>query len=100
MPAVICLLSSTRMEVAGSWEGIALPLSPFQMVIILTNSSPTVHGSLMEDLARQTSAAVVFPYYSPAPEKQYPTQFEQSFAVLKYIVENGEKHDLKTDTLA
>jgi acetyl esterase/lipase len=54
----------------------------------------------MEDLARQTSAAVVFPYYSPAPEKQYPTQFEQSFAVLKYIVENGEKHGLKTDTLA
>lgn len=68
--------------------------------IILTNCSPTVHGSLMEDLAQQTGAAVVFPYYSPAPEKQYPTQFEQSFAVLKYIVENGEKHDLKMDTLA
>ncbi|OQD88421.1 hypothetical protein PENANT_c004G00853 [Penicillium antarcticum] len=62
--------------------------------------SPTVHGSLMEDLARQTGAAVVFPYYSPAPEKQYPTQFEESFAALKYIVKNGKNHHLKTDTLA
>ncbi|KAJ5775200.1 uncharacterized protein N7511_000211 [Penicillium nucicola] len=62
--------------------------------------SPTVHGSLMEDLARQTGAAIVFPYYTPAPEKQYPTQFEESFAVLKYIVENGEKYHLKTETLA
>ncbi|RHZ57473.1 alpha/beta hydrolase [Aspergillus thermomutatus] len=43
--------------------------------------SPNAHGSLMEDLARQTNAAVVFPYYTPAPEKQYPTQFEESYAV-------------------
>ncbi|KAM3537761.1 hypothetical protein ARSEF1564_009316 [Beauveria bassiana] len=41
--------------------------------------SPTVHGTLMEDFVRQTGAAVVFPYYTPAPEAQFPEQFEQSY---------------------
>ncbi len=48
---------------------------------------------------RQTGAAVVFPYYTPAPEAQYPTQFEQSYGVLEHIVKNGEKYRLKTDKL-
>ncbi|KAH7018390.1 alpha/beta hydrolase fold-domain-containing protein [Microdochium trichocladiopsis] len=56
--------------------------------------SPTVHGSLMEDFVRKTGAAVVFPYYTPAPEAQYPTQFEQSYGVLEYFVKNGSKHQL------
>ncbi|XWW99221.1 hypothetical protein V2A60_007230 [Cordyceps javanica] len=59
--------------------------------------SPSAHGALMEDFVRQTGAAVVFPYYTPAPEAQYPTQFEQSYGVLEYIVNNGDKHQLKTD---
>lgn len=59
--------------------------------------SPTVHGTLMEDFVRQTGAAVVFPYYTPAPEAQYPTQFEQSYGVLEHFVKNGSKYNLKTD---
>ncbi|GES58775.1 related to lipase [Aspergillus terreus] len=62
--------------------------------------SPNAHGSLMEDLARQTQAAVVFPYYTPAPEAQYPTQFEESYAVLKYAVGESSKLQLKTDKVA
>ena len=34
---------------------------------LLTYTSTTVLGSLVEDLARQTGAALVFPYYTPAP---------------------------------
>lgn len=54
----------------------------------------------MEDLARLSKAAVVFPYYTPAPEKQYPVQFEESYGVLEYIVKNGNKHNLMADRLA
>lgn len=54
----------------------------------------------MEDLARQSGAAMVFPYYTPAPEKQYPFQFEQTYAVLDYFACNGEKHGLQTDSIA
>ncbi|KAM5352771.1 hypothetical protein ACJ41O_005493 [Fusarium nematophilum] len=59
--------------------------------------SPTVHGSLVEDFVRQTGAAVVFPYYTPAPEAQYPTQFEQSYGVLEHVIKNGDKYNLKVD---
>jgi hypothetical protein len=54
----------------------------------------------MEDLARQSGAAVVFPYYTPAPEAQYPTQFEQSYGVLEYILKNGQKHKLMVEQVA
>ncbi|KAF4951594.1 hypothetical protein FGADI_7369 [Fusarium gaditjirri] len=59
--------------------------------------SPTAHGALMEDFARQTGAAVVFPYYTPAPEAQYPVQFEQVYGVLDHFVNNGDKYNLKVD---
>ncbi|OAL52695.1 hypothetical protein IQ07DRAFT_620237 [Pyrenochaeta sp. DS3sAY3a] len=59
--------------------------------------SPTTHGPLMEDFVRQTGAAVVFPYYTPAPEAQYPVQFEQSYAVLEHFVENSNRYNLKMD---
>ncbi|KAF4971468.1 hypothetical protein FSARC_1696 [Fusarium sarcochroum] len=59
--------------------------------------SPTAHGALMEDFARQTGAAVVFPYYTPAPEAQYPTQFDQVYGVLEHFVNNGSKYGLKVD---
>ncbi|KAF4993341.1 hypothetical protein FDECE_13456 [Fusarium decemcellulare] len=61
--------------------------------------SPTTHGSLMEDFVRQTGATVVFPYYTPAPEAQYPTQFEQSYGVLEHFVKNGAQYNLKVDTI-
>lgn len=51
----------------------------------------------MEDFARQTGAAVVFPYYTPAPEAQYPVQFEQVYGVLEHFVTNGDKYNLKVD---
>lgn len=53
----------------------------------------------MEDFVRQTGAAVVFPYYTPAPEAQYPTQFEQSYGVLEHIVKNSAKYQLNVKTI-
>lgn len=54
----------------------------------------------MEDLARQSGAAMVFPCYTLAPEKQYPFQFEQTYGALDYIVQNGDKYGLRTDSFA
>lgn len=54
----------------------------------------------MEELVRQIGAAVIFPHFSPALEKQYPSQFKESFAVLKYMVEHGSMHHLKTETMS
>lgn len=55
---------------------------------------------LLEDLARRTGAAIVFPYYTPAPDKQFPFQFEQTYEVLDYIVRHGSEHQLLTDSIA
>ncbi|KAM3485436.1 hypothetical protein MY3957_009954 [Beauveria namnaoensis] len=57
---------------------------------------PSVHGTLMEDFVRQTGAAVVFPYYTPAPEAQFPKQFEQSYGVLEHFARYGAKYNLET----
>jgi acetyl esterase len=83
------------MAAAGSLEG-KQEGRHHSLYINLSSSlfSPTVHGSLMEDFVRKTGAAVVFPYYTPAPEAQYPTQFEQSYGVLEYFAKNGNKHQL------
>lgn len=54
----------------------------------------------MEDLTRRTGAAVVFPQFTPAPDKQYPTQFEESYAVLKYIVDQAPRFQLTPDRIA
>ncbi|GKU08421.1 lipase [Fusarium langsethiae] len=61
--------------------------------------SPTTHGALIEDLARQTGAAIVFPYYTPAPEAQYPVQFEQVYGVLEHFVTNGDKYGIKANRI-
>lgn len=53
----------------------------------------------MEDLARQSGAAIVFPDYSLAPGKQYPFQFEQIYAVLNHTARQGHKYDLLTDRI-
>ena len=54
----------------------------------------------MEDLARHTGAAMVYPQYTTAPKQQFPYQYEQMFNVLQYFLQNGEKHDLKVESIA
>lgn len=54
----------------------------------------------MEDIARQCQAAVIFPYYTPAPEKQFPFQFEQTYTALDHFVRNGSAHGLLVETFA
>jgi acetyl esterase len=58
------------------------------------------HDSICRELVLGTGFAVVFPEYSLAPEKKFPVQNEQNFAVAQYIVKNGAKHGLKTDKIA
>jgi len=60
-------------------------------------ASPNSFAPQMEDLARETGAAMVFPDYSLAPGKQYPFQFEQTYAVLDHVVREGHKYNLLTD---
>lgn len=67
---------------------------------LLTGLSPTSFAPLMEDLARQCQAAVVFPYYTAAPRKQFPYQFEQTYGVLDHFVRNGRKYGLMTESFA
>ncbi|KAI9730542.1 MAG: hypothetical protein M1834_005783 [Cirrosporium novae-zelandiae] len=59
--------------------------------------SPHTHDSLVRDLTRLSGAAIVFPYYTPAPEAQYPAQFEEVFAVIKYFLENGKRMGITTE---
>jgi acetyl esterase len=54
----------------------------------------------MEDLARQCRAAIVFPCYTRAPEKQFPFQFEQTYGVLDHIVRNTRAYSLDVQTFA
>jgi len=54
----------------------------------------------MEDIARQCQAAVVFPYYTPAPDRQFPFQFEQTYGVLDHIIHNAPAHGLLVETFA
>ena len=75
-------------------------------VILYTHGGGWVFGSahtqdrLMRDLAVGTGAAVVFPEYAPAPEAQYPTQNEQSYAVTQWIFSEGAKHGLDPERVA
>lgn len=52
------------------------------------------HDRLVRDLAVGTGAAVVFPEYVRAPEAQYPSQNEQSYAVAQWIVQHGAEKGL------
>jgi len=54
----------------------------------------------MEDIARQCQAAVVFPYYTPAPDKQFPFQFKQTYQALEHFARNGPSHGLVVDSFA
>ena len=54
----------------------------------------------MRQLCLLSGAAIVFVEYSLAPEKKFPVQNEECFAAVKYFVEHGKEHDLKTDKVA
>ncbi|OJJ70150.1 hypothetical protein ASPBRDRAFT_678829 [Aspergillus brasiliensis CBS 101740] len=62
--------------------------------------SPASYAPLLEDLARRTGAAIVFPCYTPAPDKQFPFQFEQTYEVLDYMVRHGTEHNLVVQPIA
>ncbi|MFM9229316.1 alpha/beta hydrolase [Legionella pneumophila] len=54
------------------------------------------HGRLVREIAVGIHAAVVFVKYTLAPEAQYPTQIEESYAAMKYIAEHGKQFNLDT----
>ncbi|MCJ1378256.1 hypothetical protein MMC17_001353 [Xylographa soralifera] len=62
--------------------------------------SPNTHDRLVRDLVRESGIAMVFPYYTPAPDATYPTQFEESYAVLSHVFQHGSDFGLKTDKVA
>lgn len=59
-----------------------------------------VYDSICRELVLGTGFALVFVEYSLAPEKKFPTQQDECFAVAQYITKNGAKLDLKTDKIA
>jgi acetyl esterase len=52
------------------------------------------HDRLIRELAVGAGAAVVFPEYSRSPEARYPVAIEESYAVLRWVAENGAEHEL------
>src|SRR3954447_8467053 len=61
--------------------------------------SPQTHDLLVRNLAVGAQAAVVFPDYRRAPEAQYPSQIEETYATATWIVEHGTEHRLDPDHL-
>ncbi|MFV0458936.1 MAG: alpha/beta hydrolase [Actinomycetales bacterium] len=60
----------------------------------------TTHDRLFRELAVGAGAAGVFPVYDRAPEKGYPTQVEQNYAVGRWVLEHGAEHGLDTSRVA
>ncbi|MDQ1697861.1 MAG: acetyl esterase [Frankiaceae bacterium] len=58
------------------------------------------HDRLVRELAVGAGAAVVFPEYDRSPEARYPVAIEQSYAVAKWVVENGAAKGLDADRFA
>lgn len=58
------------------------------------------HDRLFRELAVGAGAAGVFPVYDRAPEKGYPTQVEQNYAVGQWVLEHGAEHGLDTSRIA
>ncbi|MFE1951543.1 alpha/beta hydrolase [Streptomyces sp. NPDC059524] len=58
------------------------------------------HDRLFRELTVGAGAAGVFPVYDWAPEKGYPTQVEQNYAVGRWLQENGADHGLDTSRVA
>jgi acetyl esterase/lipase len=62
--------------------------------------SPQTHDLLVRNLAVGAQAAIVFPDYRRAPEAQYPSQIEETYATAEWIVEHGDAYGLDPDRLA
>ncbi|AKB18231.1 MULTISPECIES: alpha/beta hydrolase [unclassified Methanosarcina] len=58
------------------------------------------HDRLAREIAKGTSAAVVFVNFTPSPEAKYPIPIEEAYAATKYIAENGKDLSLDTSRLA
>ncbi len=58
------------------------------------------HDRLVRELTVRADVAVVFTNYSRSPEVKYPTAIEEIYAVLEWIGEHGEEHDLDTLRIA
>lgn len=58
------------------------------------------HDRLFRELTVGAGAAGVFPVYDRAPEKGYPTQVEQNYAVGQWLRANGADHGLDTSRVA
>ncbi|WP_055477264.1 alpha/beta hydrolase [Gordonia sp. HS-NH1] len=58
------------------------------------------HDRLFRELTVGAGAAGVFPVYDRAPEKGYPTQVEQNYAVGRWVLDHGSEHGLDTSRIA
>jgi acetyl esterase len=58
------------------------------------------HDRLVRELADGVKAAVVFVDYINAPEAKYPTQNEQAYASMKYVVEHARQLNVDPTRLA
>jgi acetyl esterase len=58
------------------------------------------HDRLFRELVVGAGAAGVFPVYDRAPEKGYPTQVEQNYAVGQWVLAHGAEHGLDTSRVA
>ncbi|MEV0685652.1 alpha/beta hydrolase [Nocardia sp. NPDC050378] len=58
------------------------------------------HDRLFRELTVGAGAAGVFPVYDRAPEKKYPTQVEQNYAVGQWLLAHGAEHGLDTSRVA
>ncbi|MET9350546.1 alpha/beta hydrolase [Streptomyces termitum] len=58
------------------------------------------HDRLFRELTVGAGAAGVFPVYDRAPEKGYPTQVEQNYAVGQWLRANGADHGLDASRVA
>jgi acetyl esterase/lipase len=58
------------------------------------------HDRLFRELTVGAEAAGIFPVYDRAPEKRYPTQIEQNYAVGQWVAQHGAEHGIDTSRLA
>ncbi|SRR5579885_12364 len=83
-------------------QGSRQPLPP----IVYTHGAGWVFGDkniydrLMRDLVNGTGAAIVFVDFTRSPEARYPVAIEESYAVLKYVAENGKSLNLDPSRIA